>query len=620
MTEKHDQKGDKLAVSSHLTAEYSRTVAESVGISGIPDAAATYLAEDCTYRLKHIIQEAMKFMHHGKRSKLTCSDFDNTLRMENVEPLYGFHVPDLVPFRYASGGGRELHFTEDKELDLQEVINSSLPKVPLGVSMKAHWLCIDGEQPAIPENPPPASKDQQKLEILDTSVKTLIDKSHKATKLDHDRLHHKKPKGVSDLVKMKELNVHELSVEQQLYYKEITEACVGSDEGKRSEALQSLSTDPGLHQMLPHFTSFIAEGVKVNIVQNNLALLIYLMRMMKSLMENQTIYLEKYLHEFIPGVMSCIVSKQLCMRPDVDNHWALRDFAARLNAQICKNFHNNVNNIQARITKTFSKAVRSEKAALATIYGALSGLGELGPEVINSFVIPNLKMIGERVRFALEGSLTNNADRISTENIKKIVLKYIPAYLKTSRAATDTVEEYTNDYGYFGPLLHAAVIKERASSTSGPTIPQKPTLQISQGKPHIVISTNPTGTTPQTPTTARLPMSLTPSSITFPSTPTTPNVPGGNMAQKFVFMSSQQRSATPVQSTAQSMMKILPGLQTIPQQSGISRPVPGQKIVVMSLPQTGVQMQSVLSDTSMASVFNEEQLQQMSMLKTDTNT
>ena len=34
--------------------------------------------------------------------------------------------------------------------------------------------------------------------------------------------------------------------------------------------------------------------------------------------------------------------------------------------------------------KTFSKAIRSEKAALATQYGAMSGLGELGTEVRHS--------------------------------------------------------------------------------------------------------------------------------------------------------------------------------------------------------------------------------------------
>lgn len=34
--------------------------------------------------------------------------------------------------------------------------------------------------------------------------------------------------------------------------------------------------------------------VRVNVVQNNLALLIYLMRMVKALMDNPTLYLEKY--------------------------------------------------------------------------------------------------------------------------------------------------------------------------------------------------------------------------------------------------------------------------------------------------------------------------------------
>lgn len=93
---------------------------------------------------------------------------------------------------------------------------------------------------------------------------------------------------------MKQLATHELSVEQQLYYKEITEACVGSDEARRAEALQSLSADPGLHEMLARMCTFIAEGVRVNVVQNHLALLIYLMRMVKALLDNPSLYLEKY--------------------------------------------------------------------------------------------------------------------------------------------------------------------------------------------------------------------------------------------------------------------------------------------------------------------------------------
>lgn len=51
--------------------------------------------------------------------------------------------------------------------------------------------------------------------------------------------------------------------------------------------------------MLPRMCTFITEGVKVNVVQNNLALLIYLMRMVKALLDNQSLYLEKYVSDFL---------------------------------------------------------------------------------------------------------------------------------------------------------------------------------------------------------------------------------------------------------------------------------------------------------------------------------
>ena len=73
--------------------------------------------------------------------------------------------------RYASGGGRELHFTEEKEIDLSELTSAQLPKIPMGVALRAHWLSIDGVQPSIPENPPAQSKDQLQTESANPLAK-----------------------------------------------------------------------------------------------------------------------------------------------------------------------------------------------------------------------------------------------------------------------------------------------------------------------------------------------------------------------------------------------------------------------------------------------------------------
>ena len=118
--------------------------------------------------------------------------------------------------------------------------------------------------------------------------------------------------------------------------------------------------------------------------------------MVKSLLENQTLFLEKYLHELIPAVTTCIVARQLCARPDVDNHWALRGFASRLMANICKNFNTSTNNIQTRVTRMFAESLRSDRSPLTSYYGAVAGLSDLGPEVIKVLIIPHIKSISAR--------------------------------------------------------------------------------------------------------------------------------------------------------------------------------------------------------------------------------
>lgn len=217
--------------------------------------------------------------------------------------------------------------------------------------------------------------------------------------------------------------------------------------------------------MLPRMCTFIAEGVKVNVVQNNLAILIYLMRMVRALLDNPALYLEKYLHELIPSVSTCIVSKQLCQRPEIDNHWALRDFAAKLMAQICKNFNTSTNNLQTRVTRLFSTALQNDRVPLSSLYGALEGLSEMGHEVIKVFIIPRLKFISERV-CSLTGPDISNTERNAAGHIRAMLCKICSPVLKTMRSTPDVLEDYKRDFGFLGPALHQSVIKARQTPSA----------------------------------------------------------------------------------------------------------------------------------------------------------
>lgn len=347
---------------SIVPKETVEVIAQSIGISNFSTDAALALAPDVEYRIREIMQEAIKCMRHSRRTTLTTDDVDEALKLRNVEPVYGFASGGPLRFRRAIGY-RDLFYLDDKDVEFKDVIEAPLPRAPLDTSIVCHWLAIEGVQPVIPENAP---------------VQAIAAPSNGTNNEQKDGL----PVEIKLPVK------HILSRELQLYFDKITELAVSrSDSVLFKQALVSLATDSGLHPLVPYFTYFVADEVSRGL--NNYSLLFALMRVVWNLLQNPHIQIEPYLHQLMPSVVTCLVAKRLGNRL-ADNHWELRDFTAKLVAAICKRYGHVYNTLQTRLTKTLLNALLDPKRALTQHYGAVQGLAALGPNVVRLLLLPNL--------------------------------------------------------------------------------------------------------------------------------------------------------------------------------------------------------------------------------------
>jgi len=64
-----------------------KDIADSLGIVTLSSEAAKQLAMDVEFRIQEVVQEALMFMRHSKRTVLSPADISNALKSLNIEVL-----------------------------------------------------------------------------------------------------------------------------------------------------------------------------------------------------------------------------------------------------------------------------------------------------------------------------------------------------------------------------------------------------------------------------------------------------------------------------------------------------------------------------------------------------
>ena len=371
-----------------------KDVAESVGISALSNEVVDHLTRDVEFRIAQVLEEALKFMRHSKRTTLLTQDISQALRVLDVEPLYGYETARPLKFGEASiGSGQPLFYLEDEEVDFEKLINAPLPKVPREITFTAHWLAVEGVQPTIPQNPTPADSSRT-TELLPKGPGA---NPNLAATSGADNL------SVKPLVK------HILSKELQLYFEHVCAAVLDEqNEEYRVAALGSLRADPGLHQLVPYFVQFVAEKVTHNL--KNLFVLSQMLHLVSALLHNTNLHIAPYVASLVAPVLTCLIGKRLGPSAPASNdssalptHYQLRDLASSLLLQLIRpDLTSATPTLKPRLARTLLKTMLSESPQpLGSYYGAIIGLNTIaGADGVRVLVLPNVHALDDFLKQA----------------------------------------------------------------------------------------------------------------------------------------------------------------------------------------------------------------------------
>ena len=291
----------------------------------VPLSVRPKLLQYVEEHITSLIQDAVSIQRHSKRARLNpqmlspssawstndnsagyfktrlhAADINLALQLKGCEKLYGTTCSSCSVI----GPSQLLSSSNTTKVMLSDVLKEDIPPPPEEVSMKQHWLVIDGTVP-------------QKAAMLfsssdDTGLVHPPTSGTNTTTFDLTNTYES-----SDvLLRIHQLQSGLLSEELKLYFVRVIHtleqqngATSYYDRYQQDKVLSQLQTDDGLQELVPFFIRYTQHAIYEHIQSNRIENCILIVRFLRSLLCNPTMHLELHLHEILPSLMTCVVAK-----------------------------------------------------------------------------------------------------------------------------------------------------------------------------------------------------------------------------------------------------------------------------------------------------------------------
>ncbi|KAK5976557.1 hypothetical protein GCK32_007809 [Trichostrongylus colubriformis] len=419
-------------------------------------SAIDTVMSNVTQVVRDILSTAQLLVAQGKRLKMEARDIENSIDLRGtLSACTSSHAASNTQFHLADSLNKTLYPNDYFMVDLRAIMNVPPRRMPFKRRIRKHWLVIEGEQPRVPENPvitPSSTSTGQDGTFQSPSNDSLMEDGNRGV-----RVGNKAEQALS-----RPITTHQLSVDQQVFFRKCVETVIGPCPEKRREVLHLLASDPGLQSLVPRFAVLIFEGVRCNIAEQNLPVLRNILRLLKTLIDNVQVNLDKCLHDIIPALCSCVVCRELCADPEDKRHYRLREFAATILAMMCKRTH--LADVRARITTLLCRVFTDSRANLASLYGALYALAELGSETVAAVVVPRLDLLRKRISSLKEGLPPYST---AAKRVTRLIERMLTRFVKHRK--TPSLNELADFQRVFPGFGEAVYRKLKASERRGQT-------------------------------------------------------------------------------------------------------------------------------------------------------